>query len=79
MSLAYFNKAVPVIIFNCFFSFSKADDSHVIALKTMYSLLNKCQDIFLDHFASLGVFCEVQRLIDIDNNSEKDILVCISV
>jgi len=49
------------------------DDGHVIALQTIYDLLIKCQDIFLDHFARLGVFCKVQQLIGPDNNSEKDV------
>lgn len=48
------------------------DDGHVIALQTIYDLLIKCQDTFLDHFARLGVFCKVQQLIGPDNNLEKD-------
>ncbi|VVC42226.1 Hypothetical protein CINCED_3A002842 [Cinara cedri] len=48
------------------------DDGHVIALQTIFDLLNKCQDTFLDHFARLGVFCKVQQLIGPDNNPEKD-------
>lgn len=48
------------------------DDGHVIALQTIYDLLIKCQDTFLDHFARLGVFCKVQQLIGPDNNPEKD-------
>lgn len=32
----------------------------------------KCQDIFLDHFARLGVFCKIQQLIGPNNNSEND-------
>lgn len=48
------------------------DDGHVIALQTIYDLLIKCQDTFLDHFARLGVFCKVQQLLGPDNNPEKD-------
>lgn len=48
------------------------DDGHVIALQTIYDLLIKCQDTFLDHFARLGVFCKVQQLIGPDNNPEKN-------
>ncbi|XP_050441159.1 E3 ubiquitin-protein ligase HECTD1 isoform X2 [Adelges cooleyi] len=48
------------------------DDGHVIALQTINDLLIKCQDIFLDHFARLGVFCKVQQLIGPETNIEKD-------
>jgi len=38
----------------------------------MYDLLIKCQDIFLDHFSSLGVFCKVQQLTGYDDSSKNN-------
>lgn len=49
------------------------DDGHVIALQTIYDLLTKCQDIFLDHFARLGVFCKVQQFIGPENVNAQQI------
>ncbi|XP_063240551.1 E3 ubiquitin-protein ligase HECTD1 isoform X2 [Bacillus rossius redtenbacheri] len=38
------------------------EDGHMVALQIIQDLMGKAQDIFLDHFARLGVFCKVQQL-----------------
>ncbi|CAG2067311.1 unnamed protein product, partial [Timema podura] len=38
------------------------EDGHLVVLQIIQDLMTKAQDIFLDHFARLGVFSKVQQL-----------------
>uniref|UniRef100_A0A1B6DIC7 E3 ubiquitin-protein ligase n=1 Tax=Clastoptera arizonana TaxID=38151 RepID=A0A1B6DIC7_9HEMI len=39
------------------------EDGHLVVLQIIEDLMTKAQDIFLDHFARLGVFCKVLQLV----------------
>jgi hypothetical protein len=38
------------------------EDGHLVVLQIIQDLMTKAQDIFLDHFARLGVFSKVLQL-----------------
>lgn len=38
------------------------EDGHLMVLQIIQDLMTKAQDIFLDHFARLGVFSKVLQL-----------------
>lgn len=38
------------------------EDGHLVVLQIIQDLMSKAQDIFLDHFARLGVFSKVMQL-----------------
>lgn len=38
------------------------EDGHLVVLQIIEDLMTKAQDIFLDHFARLGVFSKVLQL-----------------
>ncbi|XP_071454696.1 E3 ubiquitin-protein ligase HECTD1 isoform X6 [Hetaerina americana] len=38
------------------------EDGHLVVLQIIQDLMIKAQDIFLDHFARLGIFCKVMQL-----------------
>lgn len=42
--------------------FQDDEDGHLVVLQIIEDLMNKAQDIFLDHFARLGVFSKVAQL-----------------
>lgn len=46
------------------------EDGHIVVLQIIQNLMNKAQDIFLDHFARLGVFSKVLQLAGPQENRE---------
>lgn len=55
------------------------EDSHLVVLSIIQDLMVKAQDIFLDHFARLGIFSKVQALAgppesqDINEENEQSV------
>lgn len=47
------------------------DDGHLLALQICQDLLLKQKDIFLDHFARLGIFHKVMQLVGNEPQSPK--------
>lgn len=48
--------------FSVFFSEQEDEDGHLVVLGIIQDLMLKAQEIFLDHFARLGIFSKVQAL-----------------
>jgi E3 ubiquitin-protein ligase HECTD1 len=48
------------------------EDGHLIVLAIIQDLMAKCQEIFLDHFARLGIFTKVQALAGPQETQEND-------
>lgn len=44
------------------FLFQEDEDGHSVVLSIIQDLMSKSQEIFLDHFARLGIFTKVQAL-----------------
>ena len=42
--------------------FQEDEDGHLTSLQVIQDLMVKCQELFLDHFARLGVFSKVLSL-----------------
>ena len=47
------------------------DDGHLLALQMCQDLLHKQKDIFLDHFARLGIFHKILQLVGDEQQSPK--------
>lgn len=66
---------VPVNRIDCFFT-QEDEDGHLVVLAIIQDLMMKAQEIFLDHFARLGIFSKVQSLggppESSDNNDDNE-------
>ncbi|XP_014247371.1 E3 ubiquitin-protein ligase HECTD1 isoform X4 [Cimex lectularius] len=45
------------------------EDGHLVVLQIIEDLMTKARDIFLDHFARLGVFCKVAQLASVTSST----------
>lgn len=48
--------------FKIYFFLQEDEDGHSVVLSVIQDLMVKSQEIFLDHFARLGIFTKVQAL-----------------
>lgn len=59
-----------------FYFFQEDEDGHLVVLGIIQDLMVKAPDIFLDHFARLGIFSKVQALAgppeSQENNEENE-------
>uniref|UniRef100_A0A0K8T796 E3 ubiquitin-protein ligase n=1 Tax=Lygus hesperus TaxID=30085 RepID=A0A0K8T796_LYGHE len=45
------------------------EDGHLVVLQIIEDLMTKAREIFLDHFARLGVFCKVAQLASVSSST----------
>lgn len=50
-------------------AFQDDEDGHLVVLQIIEDLMAKAREIFLDHFARLGVFCKVAQLAAVSSST----------
>nr|XP_014275679.1 E3 ubiquitin-protein ligase HECTD1 isoform X5 [Halyomorpha halys] len=50
------------------------EDGHLVVLQIIEDLMTKARDIFLDHFARLGVFCKVAQIAAVTSSTPEPLI-----
>lgn len=69
--MIFFSRKHQLTIIYFFSLLQEDEDGHLVVLTIIEELMSKTQDVFLDHFARLGVFSKVQTLMGTPGTSSE--------